>query len=164
MPSLDGKVAIVTGAGRGIGREHSLRSRARPAPRSWLTIWVALRRGRGRIRPPLSRSRTRSRPPEARRRRTTTTSRTSRGPRTWSSRRSGTSVVWTSWSTTPGILRDRMLVSMTEEEWDAVIAVHLKGHFAPTHHAATYWRERVEGGEADQRPGDQHFEPVRGLR
>ena len=46
-----------------------------------------------------------------------------------------------------GITRDRMLVNMTEEEWDAVIAVHLKGHFAPTRHAAAYWRERVKGGE-----------------
>jgi NAD(P)-dependent dehydrogenase (short-subunit alcohol dehydrogenase family) len=45
-----------------------------------------------------------------------------------------------------GILRDRMLVSMTEEEWDAVIAVHLKGHFAPTQHAASYWREQSKAG------------------
>ncbi len=41
-----------------------------------------------------------------------------------------------------GILRDRMLVNMTEDEWDAVIQVHLKGTFAPTRHAAAYWRER----------------------
>lgn len=40
-----------------------------------------------------------------------------------------------------GILRDRMLVNMTEQEWDAVIKVHLKGTFAPSHHAANYWRE-----------------------
>ena len=40
-----------------------------------------------------------------------------------------------------GILRDRMLVNMTEAEWDAVIAVHLKGTFAPAHHAAAYWRD-----------------------
>jgi NAD(P)-dependent dehydrogenase (short-subunit alcohol dehydrogenase family) len=40
-----------------------------------------------------------------------------------------------------GILRDRMLVNMTEAEWDAVINVHLKGTFAPAHHAAAYWRE-----------------------
>ena len=46
-----------------------------------------------------------------------------------------------------GILRDRMLVNMTEDEWDAVIAVHLKGHFAPTQHAAAYWRERSKAGE-----------------
>ena len=41
-----------------------------------------------------------------------------------------------------GILRDRMLVNMTEVEWDAVIQVHLKGTFAPAHHAADYWRNR----------------------
>ena len=46
-----------------------------------------------------------------------------------------------------GILRDRMLFSMTEEEWDAVIRVHLKGTFAPSHHAAAYWRERSKAGE-----------------
>src|SRR6266566_88359 len=46
-----------------------------------------------------------------------------------------------------GILRDRMIVNMTEDEWDAVIAVHLKGHFAPTRHAAAYWRERSKAGE-----------------
>jgi NAD(P)-dependent dehydrogenase (short-subunit alcohol dehydrogenase family) len=46
-----------------------------------------------------------------------------------------------------GILRDRMLVNMTEEEWDAVINVHLKGHFSPTQHAAAYWRERSKAGE-----------------
>src|SRR5882672_4591214 len=41
-----------------------------------------------------------------------------------------------------GILRDRMLVNMAEAEWDAVIRVHLKGTFAPSHFAATYWRDR----------------------
>jgi NAD(P)-dependent dehydrogenase (short-subunit alcohol dehydrogenase family) len=46
-----------------------------------------------------------------------------------------------------GILRDRMLVNMTEDEWDAVITVHLKGHFAPTRHAAAHWRERAKAGE-----------------
>jgi len=46
-----------------------------------------------------------------------------------------------------GILRDRMLFSMTEEEWDAVIRVHLKGTFAPSHHAAAHWRERSKAGE-----------------
>jgi NAD(P)-dependent dehydrogenase (short-subunit alcohol dehydrogenase family) len=46
-----------------------------------------------------------------------------------------------------GFLRDRMLVSLGEEEWDAVIRVHLKGHFAPLHHAAAYWRERSKAGD-----------------
>jgi NAD(P)-dependent dehydrogenase (short-subunit alcohol dehydrogenase family) len=40
-----------------------------------------------------------------------------------------------------GILRDRMLVNMSEDEWDAVIRVHLKGTFAPARHAAAHWRE-----------------------
>ncbi len=47
-----------------------------------------------------------------------------------------------------GILRDRMLFNMTEEEWDAVIRVHLKGTFCPTRHAATYWREQSKGGHS----------------
>ena len=51
-----------------------------------------------------------------------------------------------------GILRDRMLVNMSEEEWDDVIRVHLKGTFAPARHAAAYWREE------NRRTG----EPVKG--
>jgi NAD(P)-dependent dehydrogenase (short-subunit alcohol dehydrogenase family) len=46
-----------------------------------------------------------------------------------------------------GILRDRVLVNMTEEEWDAVIHVHLKGHFVPTRWAANYWREQTKAGK-----------------
>jgi NAD(P)-dependent dehydrogenase (short-subunit alcohol dehydrogenase family) len=48
-----------------------------------------------------------------------------------------------------GILRDRMLTNMTEAEWDAVIKVHLKGTFAPSHHAAAHWRERAKAGETN---------------
>jgi NAD(P)-dependent dehydrogenase (short-subunit alcohol dehydrogenase family) len=48
-----------------------------------------------------------------------------------------------------GILRDRMLTSMSEGEWDAVIAVHLKGTFGPTRHAAEYWRNRAKNGETN---------------
>ncbi|MDP9464201.1 MAG: SDR family oxidoreductase [Actinomycetota bacterium] len=47
-----------------------------------------------------------------------------------------------------GILRDRMLTNMTEEEWDSVIAVHLKGTFAPSRWAAAYWREQAKAGHA----------------
>jgi NAD(P)-dependent dehydrogenase (short-subunit alcohol dehydrogenase family) len=48
-----------------------------------------------------------------------------------------------------GILRDRMLVNMTEEEWDAVIKVHLKGTFGVSRFAAAYWRERSKNGETN---------------
>jgi NAD(P)-dependent dehydrogenase (short-subunit alcohol dehydrogenase family) len=45
-----------------------------------------------------------------------------------------------------GFVRDRMLVNTSEEEWDAVIRVHLKGHFAPLRHAAAYWRNESKEG------------------
>jgi NAD(P)-dependent dehydrogenase (short-subunit alcohol dehydrogenase family) len=52
-----------------------------------------------------------------------------------------------------GILRDRMLVNMEEADWDAVIKVHLKGTFAPTHHAAVHWRamQKQSGAGVDAR-------------
>jgi NAD(P)-dependent dehydrogenase (short-subunit alcohol dehydrogenase family) len=46
-----------------------------------------------------------------------------------------------------GILRDRVLINMTEDEWDSVIAVHLKGHFIPLRFAAIYWREQTKAGQ-----------------
>lgn len=45
-----------------------------------------------------------------------------------------------------GFVRDRMLVNTSEEEWDAVIRVHLKGHFAPLRHAGAYWRAESKEG------------------
>jgi NAD(P)-dependent dehydrogenase (short-subunit alcohol dehydrogenase family) len=46
-----------------------------------------------------------------------------------------------------GILRDRMLVNMSIDEWDDVIKVHLRGTFCPTRHAVDYWRERSKAGD-----------------
>ncbi|MFC9835717.1 SDR family oxidoreductase [Rhodococcus sp. NPDC127530] len=45
-----------------------------------------------------------------------------------------------------GFLRDRMLVGMSEQEWDAVVRVHLKGHFSTLRHAAAYWRAEAKAG------------------
>ena len=50
-----------------------------------------------------------------------------------------------------GILRDRVLVNMTEQEWDDVVRVHLKGHFAPSRWAAAYWREEAKAGREKPR-------------
>ena len=50
-----------------------------------------------------------------------------------------------------GFLRDRMLVNMSEQEWDSVVRVHLKGHFAPARHAVAHWRERQKSS-ADEPP------------
>jgi 3-oxoacyl-[acyl-carrier protein] reductase len=49
-----------------------------------------------------------------------------------------------------GILRDRMIYNMSEDEWDAVIRVHLKGHFCVSRHATAYWREKSK--EAEGKP------------
>jgi NAD(P)-dependent dehydrogenase (short-subunit alcohol dehydrogenase family) len=46
-----------------------------------------------------------------------------------------------------GILRDRVLVNMTEDDWDSVTRVHLRGHFVPTRFAAAYWREQAKAGK-----------------
>ena len=55
-----------------------------------------------------------------------------------------------------GILRDRMLVNMSIDEWDAVIKVHLRGTFATMRRSAEYWRERTKTGETQRRPDHQH--------
>jgi NAD(P)-dependent dehydrogenase (short-subunit alcohol dehydrogenase family) len=47
-----------------------------------------------------------------------------------------------------GFVRDRMFVGTSEDEWDAVIRVHLKGHFCVSRHAAAHWRDRAKAGEA----------------
>jgi NAD(P)-dependent dehydrogenase (short-subunit alcohol dehydrogenase family) len=61
-----------------------------------------------------------------------------------------------------GILRDRVLVNMTEREWDDVIRVHLKGHFAPSRWAAAYWREEAKAGR--ERPRNMvHTSSTSGL-
>ena len=71
-----------------------------------------------------------------------------------------------------GITRDRMLFNMSDEDWDAVIAVHLRGHFLLTRNAATYWRAKAkeaDGSRTGLRPHHQHVVggrawPVRSVR
>lgn len=64
-----------------------------------------------------------------------------------------------------GILRDRMMVNMTEQEWDSVIKVHLKGTFAPSHHAAQYWRQDAKRrGLPGERAPDQYVFRLRPVR
>src|SRR5690349_23209353 len=50
-----------------------------------------------------------------------------------------------------GILRDKMSFNMEEDEWDAVVDVHLKGHFAPSRHAGVYWRTQAKAGNTKPR-------------
>ncbi|WP_151479266.1 SDR family oxidoreductase [Streptomyces albicerus] len=49
-----------------------------------------------------------------------------------------------------GFLRDRMLVNLDEDDWDAVMRVHLKGHFLPLKHAAAHWRAEAKAGRTPQ--------------
>ncbi|MFD6924050.1 SDR family oxidoreductase [Streptomyces sp. NPDC059944] len=49
-----------------------------------------------------------------------------------------------------GFLRDRMLVNLDEEDWDAVLRVHLKGHFLPLRHAAAHWRSEAKAGRTPE--------------
>jgi NAD(P)-dependent dehydrogenase (short-subunit alcohol dehydrogenase family) len=146
MPSLDGKVAIVTGAGRGIGRDHAL-ALAEAGARIVVNDVGATLAGEGSDSTPAQ---------------TVVNEIVAAGGEAVASyddvsdfgaaehmiqraidRYGGLDILVNN----AGILRDRMLVNMVEHEWDAVIAVHLKGHFAPTRHAAAYWRERAKSGE-----------------
>ena len=98
-----------------------------------------------------SRSSTRSRRSAARRSSTATTSPTGQGAQRLINSAIETFGDLDILVNNAGILRDRVIVNMTEEEWDAVIAVHLKGHFAPTRWAAAYWREQHKAGNGKPR-------------
>ncbi|MGH9275431.1 MAG: SDR family NAD(P)-dependent oxidoreductase, partial [Acidimicrobiales bacterium] len=135
MGSLDGRVAIITGAGRGLGREHALLFASEGAKVVVNDLGDAAEAVAEEIRA------------------------------TGGEATASTHDI-TSWDDGPaliaqavdgfgrldvlvnnaGILRDRMLVSMSEAEWDDIIAVHLKGHFVPTRFAAAHWREQVKAG------------------
>src|SRR5262249_59532466 len=52
-----------------------------------------------------------------------------------------------------GILRDGFIATLEESQWDAVISVHLKGHMAPLHHAAAYWKAQAKAGERGHASG-----------
>ena len=145
MGRLDGRVAIVTGAGRGIGREHALLLASEGAKvvvndlggatdgegsdRTAAKLVAAEIEGRG-------------------------GSAIANGDDVadWEG---GQRLIATALETfgglhilvnNAGILRDRVLVNMTEDDWDSVMRVHLRGHFVPTRFAAAYWRGQAKAG------------------
>jgi NAD(P)-dependent dehydrogenase (short-subunit alcohol dehydrogenase family) len=145
MGTLEGRVAIITGAGRGIGREHALLF-AREGAKVVVNDRGGALDGSGDDRSPAHQvvDEIKAAGGEA--------VASVDDVADWEA---GQRLINTAVETfgdlhvlvnNAGILRDRALVNMTEEEWDAVIHVHLKGHFVPTRWAAAYWREQSKGG------------------
>ena len=150
MGSLDGRVAIITGAGRGIGREHALLF-AREGARLVVNDIGGANDGTGSDATPAQQvvDEIKELGGEA----------IVNGDNVadWEGAQRLINSAIEAFGdldilvNNAGILRDRVVVNMTEEEWDAVIAVHLKGHFAPTRWAAAYWREQHKAGKGRPR-------------
>ena len=136
MGSLDGRVAIITGAGRGLGREHALLFAAEGARVVVNDLGDAAEAVVEEVRAAGG---------EALASNHDITDWDGAGDLVRSAVEAfGRLDVLVN---NAGILRDRMLVSMSEQEWDDVVAVHLKGHFLPTRFAANHWRERAKAGD-----------------
>ena len=146
MPDLSGKVAIVTGAGRGIGREHAL-GLARAGARIVVNDLGASITGEGADEGPahdvVREIEALGGAAVANGENVADFAGAKRMIEQAIDRFGRLDILVNN----AGILRDRMLVNMEQTEWDSVIEVHLKGHFAPTHHAAGHWRELSKSGE-----------------
>jgi NAD(P)-dependent dehydrogenase (short-subunit alcohol dehydrogenase family) len=150
MTSLDGRVAIITGAGRGLGREHALLFASEGA-RVVVNDLGGGNDGVGTDATPAEEvaGEIRDAGGEA----------VANGDNVadWEGAQRLVNAAIETFGdldilvNNAGILRDRVIVNMTEEEWDAVIAVHLKGHFAPSRWAAAYWREEHKAGRGKRR-------------
>src|SRR5918999_3300742 len=141
MPSLEGKVAIVTGAGRGIGREHALALAAAGA-KIVVNDLGGSTAGEGSDTTPAQSVADEIKAAGGEATANYDNVADFQGAENMVKQAIGDFGSLEILVNNAGILRDRMLVSMTEDEWDAVINVHLKGHFAPSHHAAAYWRAK----------------------
>ena len=145
MGHLDGRVAIITGAGRGIGREHALLFAAEGA-RVVVNDLGAGADGSGADATPAEQ--------------VVEEIRSAGGVAVanhddvadWEGAQRLVNAAIEEFGdlhvlvNNAGILRDRMVVNMSEDEWDSIMRVHLRGHFAPVRWAATYWREQSKAG------------------
>jgi NAD(P)-dependent dehydrogenase (short-subunit alcohol dehydrogenase family) len=145
VASLDGKVAIVTGAGRGIGREHVL-ALAKAGAKIVVNDLGGSAAGEGSDTTPAQSVADEIKALGGEATANYDNVADFQGAENLVKQAIGDFGRLDILVNNAGILRDRMIVNMAEEEWDAVIAVHLKGHFAPTRHAAAYWREQSKAG------------------
>ena len=142
----DGRVAIVTGAGRGLGKAHALEL-ARQGAKVLVNDLGVDRDGTGESRSPAQEVADEIRAAGG------TAEANGSDVADWDQAEAMIRQAVETWGRldtlvcNAGFLRDRMLVNMSEEEWDAVMRVHLKGHFAPARHAAAYWRDQAKAGE-----------------
>ena len=146
MASLDGKVAIVTGAGRGIGREHALHLAA-AGSKIVVNDLGGSSAGEGADERPAQQVADEIKEKGGEAVANYDNVADFQGAETLVKQAIAEFGRLDILVNNAGIIRDRMLVNMSEEEWDAVINVHLKGHFAPTRHAAAYWRQQSKAGE-----------------
>jgi len=146
MGLLDGKVAIVTGAGRGIGREEALLLAAEGAKVIVNDVGASLQ-GEGGDKHPAEEV------VELVRAAGSDGAVNASDVSSWEGAKALVDQAVDTFGSmdilvnNAGILRDKMSFNMEESDWDDVIRVHLKGHFATSHHAAVYWRGRAKAGE-----------------
>ncbi|MBF6140078.1 SDR family NAD(P)-dependent oxidoreductase [Nocardia farcinica] len=146
MGTLDGKVAVITGAGRGIGREHALLF-AREGAAVVVNDYGGSNSGEGHDAGPAQQ---------------VVDEIVAAGGRAvadtgnvadWSDAKALVDRAVAEFGrldvvvNNAGILRDGFLAGMTEAQWDAVLDVHLKGHFAVLRHAAAHWKDRSKAGD-----------------